>query len=160
MEPRPAPSPPLTIGWQELVDLPGLGLYGIRAKMDTGALVSALHVDGIERLGRRPDGTQDVRLLFRAAPRPGPERVLRARAVLLREVEIVDSGGHPALRPLVATRVVIGPVHKTIPLLLADRSALRFRMILGRSALEGDFLVQVGAEYLLGGVARGVGTGT
>jgi hypothetical protein len=62
---------------------------------------------------------------------------------------VVDSGGHPEVRPVIATELVLGPVRKTILVTLTDRSGMLFRMILGRKALEGDFRVDVSARYLL-----------
>jgi hypothetical protein len=67
---------------------------------------------------------------------------------MLRRVTVTDSGGHPEIRPLIATELVLGPVRKQIFLTLTDRSGMLFRMILGRKALEGDFLVDVSQRYL------------
>ena len=43
---------PIVIGWTELVDLPEWGIKDLRAKVDTGARTSALHVENIEELPR------------------------------------------------------------------------------------------------------------
>ena len=43
---------PHRIGWNEFVDIPEWGIKGLRAKVDTGARSSALHVENIERLSR------------------------------------------------------------------------------------------------------------
>jgi len=43
---------PLVIGWTEYVELPDWGVKRLRAKVDTGARSSALHVENIEELPR------------------------------------------------------------------------------------------------------------
>jgi hypothetical protein len=68
---------------------------------------------------------------------------------MLRRVTVADSGGHHEIRPLISTELVLGPVRKQIFLTLTDRSGMLFRMILGRKALEGDFVVDVAQKYLL-----------
>ena len=75
-----------------------------------------------------------------------PDWRVPARARVLRRMRVVDSGGHPEVRPVIATEMVLGPVRKRILLTLTDRSGMLFRMILGRKALEGDFRVDVAAQ--------------
>ena len=41
------------------------------------------------------------------------------------------------------------PVTKRVRLTVANRANMRFRMLLGRQALLGDFLVDVSQKYLL-----------
>jgi hypothetical protein len=142
------PLEPLRIGWKEYVALPGLGLGRIKAKIDTGARTSALHVLSLAVLTRLPDGTGEVELVL-APDRRHPERRTVARARLLGHLRVTDSGGHPEVRPLIETELVLGPVRKRISLTLTDRGGMLFRMIVGRKALEGDFLVDVSQKYLL-----------
>lgn len=145
------PSDRLLVGWKEYLDLPELGLYRLKAKVDTGARTSTLHVSGLTVLERLPDGTEWVELAL-APRRRHPERMVVARARVLRRLRVVDSGGHPEVRPLIETEMVLGTVRKRILLTLTDRSGMLFRMILGRKALEGDFRVDVAGKYLLRGV--------
>lgn len=142
------PESPLVVGWKEYLALPGLGLPRIKAKMDTGARTSALHVLSLAVVGRLPDGTSEIEIVL-APDRRHPERRTVARARLLGHLRVTDSGGHPEVRPLIETELVLGPVRKRIALTLTDRAGMLFRMIVGRKALEGDFVVDVARKYLL-----------
>ncbi|HEV7786188.1 MAG TPA: RimK/LysX family protein [Thermoanaerobaculia bacterium] len=145
--PESGPSPVL-VGWKEYLDLPELGVRRLKAKLDTGARTSALHVDAMEVSAELPDGSATV--TFSAAlDRRRPERRIEAQARMLRRIRVIDSGGHPEIRPLISTELVLGPVRKRILLTLTDRSGMLFHMILGRKALEGDFVVDPARMFLL-----------
>lgn len=137
-----------TVGWKEYLDLPELGVFRMKTKVDTGARTSTLHVDSLRVLDVLPDGSERVALDFRPDRRRTDWRV-QAEVRVLRRMRVVDSGGHPELRPVIETEMVLGPVRKRILVTLTDRSGMLFRMILGRKALEGDFRVDVAGKYLL-----------
>ncbi len=139
---------PILLGWKEYLALPELGIDRLKVKIDTGARTSTLHVAALRILVEHRDGTADLALSL-PFDRRHPERATTARALMLRRVTVADSGGHREIRPLIATEMVLGPVRKKIFLTLTDRSGMLFRMILGRKALEGDFLVDVSQKYLL-----------
>jgi hypothetical protein len=139
---------PIVLGWKEYLALPGLGIDRLKVKIDTGARTSTLHVAALRVLAEHGDGTAELELSL-PFDRRHPERATTAHALMLRRVTVADSGGHREVRPLIATEMVLGPVRKRIFLTLTDRSGMLFRMILGRKALEGDFLVDVSRKYLL-----------
>ena len=68
----------ITVGWQEWLAFPGMGLPAVRAKIDTGARTSALHAFAIE-----PFGSEDkpmVRFAIHPDPTdPGLEIICSAR---------------------------------------------------------------------------------
>ena len=68
---------------------------------------------------------------------------------VLKMVVVCNSSGMREQRPLVETTLRLGTVTKLVRLTITNRANMRFRMILGRKALEGDFLVDVGEKYLL-----------
>lgn len=142
-----APAAPLVIGWTEYLDLPDLGITRLKAKVDTGARTSSLHVAAIRRLSGRDDGEAEIEITM-APDRRRPERLVRARVHQLARIRVTDSGGHSELRPVIETLLVLGPVTKRVRLTLADRSTMLFRMILGRKAIEGAFVVDVSRKYL------------
>ena len=136
-----------TVGWKEYLDLPELGIARLKAKVDTGARTSTLHVDSLEVQEVLPDGSEWVELVL-GPDRRRPDLRVRAQARVLRRIRVIDSGGHPEVRPVIETELVLGPVRKRILLTLTNRSGMLFRMILGRKALEGDFRVDVSGKYL------------
>jgi hypothetical protein len=140
-------SPARVIGWKEYVALPELGVRRVRAKIDTGARTSALDVVRYE-LYEDPATGQMAKLCLGLNPkRPGKRRVVCVP--VLRMVVVRNTGGACEQRPLIETTLQIGPVTKKIFLTVTNRAVMRFRMILGRKALESDFVVDVSRKYLL-----------
>jgi len=130
------------IGWVEHVDLPDWSIVRLRAKSDTGARSSALHVDNIELLSRNWVRFEVIVSLDRRSQRvPVETRVIRRSRVR-------SSSGHFTRRLFVRTRVRVGGVEREIELSLVDREKMIHRMLLGRSALEG-MLVDARHRYLL-----------
>lgn len=139
--------PGVLIGWKEYVALPELGVASLKAKIDTGARTSSLHVAEIRTIVVLPGGQADLDVVLEPSRRR-PERRITARVRQLARIAVTDSGGHREVRPVIETRLVLGPVDKRIRVTLTDRSTMLFRMILGRKALEGEFLVDVARKYL------------
>jgi hypothetical protein len=52
-----------------------------------------------------------------------------------------SSSGHFTERCFVKTRIRIGPVEKRIEISLVSREKMIYRMLIGREALDRDFLV-------------------
>jgi ribosomal protein S6--L-glutamate ligase len=79
--------PPLTLGWEEWIALPGLGLPALKAKVDTGAKTSALHAFDIEPFGpaARP------KLRFAVHPVPGRTDLTIACSAPIRDRRDVTS---------------------------------------------------------------------
>jgi hypothetical protein len=143
----PDEAPPLLIGWKEWAALPEWGLRRIKVKIDTGARTSALDVSAYE-LMEVPDVGLVARLhLNLSRKRPGREKVVHTP--VLGMVSVRNTSGASERRPLIETRVRLGPMEKRIRLTLANRAGMIHRMILGREALAGEFLVDVSRKYLL-----------
>jgi hypothetical protein len=147
MEARLIPKEPLKIGWREWVALPDLRVGAIKAKVDTGARTSALHAYNIAPF-RRAGG---LWLRFELHPIQRSEAmkvVCEARAIDERAVR--NSGGGVERRYVIRTLLKLGEKSWPIELALANRDQMGFRMLLGRTALQGRALIEPGRSYLLG----------
>jgi hypothetical protein len=139
------------LGWREWVALPDLDLHGIKAKVDTGARTSALHAFYMERFREK----RRDRVRFGIHPfqrRTDVERTCAADVLDVRWV--MDSGGHRERRVVIETLVVIGSLSFDAELTLTSRDTMRFRMLLGRTAMRGRFVVDPSGSYLAGKPVR------
>ncbi|MDQ2077600.1 ATP-dependent zinc protease [Marinimicrobium sp. ABcell2] len=137
-----------TIGWREWVNLPGLGAVVTKAKIDTGARTSALHAYYVEPFRR--DGKNWVR--FGLHPLQGDkDTAVDCEAPVVDRRQVTDSGGHREMRYVIATPVQLGAARFDVEVTLTDRENMRFRMLLGRTALKARFLVDSNRSFLLGG---------
>ncbi len=128
----------VVIGWLEPVDFVEWGIRRLRAKVDTGANTSALHVEKMEFL---PDDYAEFDVVL---SRQNVEQRQRIVAKISRWAKVRSSNGHYSMRCFVRTTIRIGPVEKKIELSLVSREKMTYRMLLGREALEGDFVIDVG----------------
>jgi hypothetical protein len=138
---------PLLIGWKEFVDFPEWRIGRVKVKIDTGARTSALGAVSYDLA--EVEGRGLVARLRLALYRKHPERLTVVEAPVLRMVAVKNSGGLLEQRPLIEALVRLGPVTKRIPLTVTNRSGMLFRVILGRRAIAGDFVVDVSKKYLL-----------
>jgi hypothetical protein len=134
------------LGWKEYVGFVDWPLRRIKAKIDTGARTSALDVLSYE-LHESPGGMLTT-LRLALDPRHA-DRTQEIVTPVLKMVVVCNSSGMREQRPLVETTLRFGPVTKRVRLTITNRAGMRFRMILGRKALEGDFVVDVAEKYLL-----------
>ena len=84
-----------------------------------------------------------------ALSRKHPERAIEVEAPVVRMTVVRNSGGTLEQRPVIEAVVRLGNVEKKIQLTLTRRSGMRCRMLIGRQALAGDFVVDVARKYVL-----------
>ena len=137
----------LLLGWREWLSLPQLDVACIRAKVDSGARSSSLHV--LEQEIFQLDGIQRVRFVLEHGPR---ERLRhQAEADVLDQRVVTDSGGHRETRVFIRTLLQL-PTGAAWPieLNLTERRNMQFPMLLGRTALRRRCLVEPARSFLLG----------
>lgn len=134
------------LGWREWVALPALGIDRIKAKVDTGARTSALHAFDVHL-----DQGEEGRIVrFSMHPfQHDTDSVIACAAPLRDEREVRDSGGHSEMRYVIQTDVKIGPMTHSVEMTLTNRDSMGFRMLLGRTAIKGQYLVDPGGSFLV-----------
>lgn len=135
---------PLILGWREYVALPAWRVGRLRAKLDTGARTSALHVENVTC---EPDDRVSFDVVETHRP---PHRRVRVTTNVVRWARVKSSNGQLDQRPVVVTTLKLGEVERQIEITLVDRGNMLCRMLLGRRALDHGVRVDPGRKYLLG----------
>lgn len=133
-----------TLGWREWLSLPDLGIDIIKAKVDTGARSSSLHAFDIQAI----DHNGEKWVSFKVHPHQHDKSlVVQCQAPVKDYRQVTDSGGHRSMRYVIETALSLGQDSFPIEVTLADRSDMLFRMLVGRTAMKGRFLVDPSRSY-------------
>lgn len=132
------------IGWREWVKLPELGVARIKAKVDTGARSSALHVFDVNEFAKR--GEKWVRFKIHPAQR-SQKNIVETEAKVFEYRDVKSSSGKTTNRPVIITTVEMLGLVWPVELTLANRDEMGFRMLLGRQAVRHQFVVDPGNSY-------------
>ncbi|GAC1499769.1 MAG: ATP-dependent zinc protease [Candidatus Saccharimonadales bacterium] len=126
-----------TVGPRREVDFPKLGIEAVIAKVDTGAFSGALHAT---RLRETIDKTGKKSLRF--CPLGSQNHVIEIDKYHKRKVK--SSNGITSVRYAIDTEVSIEGNAYPITLTLANRSSMRYQLLIGRNFLRlHGFLVDV-----------------
>lgn len=146
------PSPRIVLGWREWLALPELGIAGIRAKIDTGARSSSLHVREQQLFER--DGRRMVRFLIEHGLDDALSGHLESEVIDQRDV--TDSGGNKETRIFIRTRLQLsGGFAWPIEVNLTERRNMAFPMLLGRTAIRRRCIVDPARSWQLGHGPKG-----
>jgi len=137
----------MMVGWREWLSLPELNVPHIKAKIDTGARTSALHAFSVNAYVKK--GVHRVKFLIH--PYQNRKDIIKecdARIVDRRMVS--DSGGHKERRYVILTSIQLGDSVWEVEITLTNRDTMKFRMLLGRTAMRGRVLVNPSRSFLVG----------
>jgi len=127
------------VGWREWVRLPDLGVRRLRTKFDTGARACALHAEEYHLKSTLNGNVIRFKLRPKSKWREAPCIGYRT---------IKDTGGKVTERPVIRTMLEIGSECFETEICLVNRSAMRHRLILGRQAIAGRFIVDASRTFL------------
>lgn len=131
------------VGWRENVSLPEFKLKDLKAKIDTGAKTSALHAEEIEHIVVK--GKRYVRFVI--VTDEGKKHIIKS--LFIEDRTVKSSTGHTTIRPVVKTKIKMGNSAFDIEITLINRDLMGFRMLIGREALNGRFLINPARSNLL-----------
>lgn len=140
-----SPKNKMVIGWREWVTFPGLLEESVKAKIDSGARTSAIHAANIQTFTER--GAPHVSFtLYPLQRRQSP--AVRCISEIRDEREIKSSTGHRHPRYVIEIDVCLGGMTWPIEVTLADRALMGFRLLLGRQAIKGGFLIDPHRSFI------------
>ena len=138
-------------GWREWVQLPDVGIPWIKAKLDTGARTSSIHAYDIASFERA--GADWVRFRLRPWQESNDDEAVVECPVHDRR-RVRSSSGHVDQRFVVRMRVILVGREVDAEVTLSNRDQMGFRMLIGREALRGGFVVTSGRSFLGGRAPR------
>jgi len=129
----------------EKIDLPGLLIFGLDAKIDTGAYTSSLHCHKI--FTEVEDGKEFVRFHVLDPDHPEYEEK-EYRSAVHKVKRVRSSNGLIEERVIIKQKVNFFGEKSSIQLSLTNRSEMRYPVLIGRRFLDGRYLVDVSKKYL------------
>lgn len=131
------------IGTTELIDFPDDEIFGVPAKIDTGADSSAIWASDIQ-----VDGGKLAFTFF--APGNVFYRAQRVETTKFKTTSVKNSFGHAEFRYKVKIRLRVGDHTLLSWVTLADRSRSTYPVLLGKNFLRNRFVVDVSQQHVHG----------
>lgn len=137
------------LGGEEWCRFEELGIPAIKARVDSGAKTSSIQASKIKIFTK---GMEDW-VRFEVSPLQENRSIsLLCQAKLVDIRNVKSSQGISEERPVIKTPVTLGGEVYEIELTLANRETMEYRMLLGREALSGRYLVDPSRSFLQGDI--------
>jgi len=135
------------LGCQEWLNLSSIDIPLIKARVDSGAKTSSLHAFNIRTI--EEEGKNYVR--FDVNPIQNNKKVtIRCKAPLLDRRVVKSSSGDSEKRYVIKVPVTLGGETGEIEVTLTNRDSMGYRMLLGREAMKGKFIVDPEKHFQMG----------
>ncbi|MDH3671350.1 MAG: RimK/LysX family protein [Gammaproteobacteria bacterium] len=128
------------VGWLENIRLSPEGLL-IRAKVDTGAKTASLSAEEIKEFTHNGQNWIRFKVTNRRGETATFERPIYRMAKIKRHFERSQK------RPVVLIGICMGGIHKQTEVNLIDRTGFNYQMLIGRTFLQGDFMIDPALKH-------------
>ncbi|MBJ12240.1 MAG: ATP-dependent zinc protease [Candidatus Marinimicrobia bacterium] len=130
------------IGWREWISFPNYGGFRLKAKIDTGATLSALHATHIEEFKKR----SGLWVRFRVYQ---AKNFITVEKPILKYRNIRNSFGESQKRPMVKMEIQLGDHSWETNVSLTQRSGMIYPMLIGRNSLRKKYIIHPKQSFLL-----------
>lgn len=135
------------IGSEEWCSFPELGLPAIKARIDSGAKTSSIHAFNIQTFRR----DSQLWVSFEVHPLQNNRRTsIRCERPVVDKRAVKSSSGISETRYVISVPLELGEQRWDIELTLANRDSMGYRMLLGREAMTGRFLIDPANSFCMG----------
>ena len=136
-------NPTIDIGWREWISLVDFKDFYLKAKIDTGATISALHATHIEEFNFK--GVKYVKFrLYQSKS----YKMIKKPVVGYKMIK--NSFGKKQLRPLINISIKIGSNTIDTIITLTTRSRMTYPVLIGRSTLDNNYRINPSKSFLAG----------
>ena len=136
-------NPIIDIGWREWISLVDINDFNLKAKIDTGATISALHATHIKEFDRNNEKYVKFRIHQSKSYKTIKKPVLGYKT-------IKNSFGKKQSRPLISISIKMGNNIIDTLITLAKRSNMTYPVLIGRSSLKKNYRINPRKSYLTG----------
>ena len=133
----------IDIGWREWISIVDFEDFYLKAKIDTGATISALHATHIKEIDHKGDKYVKFRLYQTKSYRNIKKPIVGYKT-------IKNSFGKKQLRPLIKISIKIGDNIIDTITTLATRSRMTYPLLIGRSTLNNSYRINPRKSFLAG----------